>query len=244
MHHDDFGMIGDFLYASGCHLPATLGVDLRAVVGEVVDGQASACFDVLDHCRGQPDALACPHEANHAVHHVVVDMAVKHEIPFEPVKPRIGRTRVPGLYLFHFLGKQDYRRHFGFDLERFGRAEAADIDVFSCQFPALGMGVKIVELVPDVQVEDVPADFLALISDDRGRVSDKSTAIEAVCVNAGTVFSSRCMVKLAVVGPGYSAAGCDGYVIRIKPMSGASSMATDAAAGAPASTRTIPVIDG
>jgi hypothetical protein len=57
-----------------------------------------------DHLVGQPRCLLRADQADHPVHHVVVDVAVEQEIPGQVVPLRVLRTVLLLLNALHVLG--------------------------------------------------------------------------------------------------------------------------------------------
>ncbi len=71
-----------------------------------------------------------------------------------------------------------HRRRRSLEDERLGGADASDVDGLACEAPALGVRVEVVPVHAEVEIEDVPADPLTRMRDDRRGVADERAALK------------------------------------------------------------------
>ena len=112
MHEGDLGIARDLFPAAGPVWCARVRVHVRARVGAVVEREPVPVRDLVSEVRGQPEALLGPYKTDHPIHHVVVDVAVEHEVAFEAMQ--LG-VLGPGLRVLH-IGDLLVEQHHGRDL--------------------------------------------------------------------------------------------------------------------------------
>src|SRR5260370_25344222 len=105
-------------------------------------------------------------------------------------------------------GQQQNRRCSSLNHEGFCRTEAASIIGFPGKVPTLTMRMKVVPHRAQVQIENVPADFLSRFRQDGGRVAHKRQAVQTEAWQSPAIFRNGVDVVVTVV-PMYFATGTD-----------------------------------
>src|SRR5215469_2814153 len=108
-----------------------------------------------------------------------LDMAVNEEVGAKIVSLCPFRSVIRMLAFLELFVQQKHRRRDRFHDKGFGRTNAAHVDRFVRKSPALPMGMEVVPIHTEVEVEDVPSDALPRMRNDRRRVADKGATVEA-----------------------------------------------------------------
>src|SRR5207245_1909491 len=103
-----------------------------------------------------------------------LDMTVDQEIASETIRFGVTPTLLT-LIPLNLGGKQQYRGSGSSHYKRLGRADAPYVNLLIGEPPPLGMWMEIVPVHPQVEVENVPAEFLSRFRQNGRRVTNEGS---------------------------------------------------------------------
>src|SRR5216684_4828062 len=155
---------------------AAIELHRRTGVISRVQRKSDLGSELLCLLKCQVDSLAGTQQSNEPLHHVHFDMTVNKEVAAKVVC--LG-TLVRAVAVLKVGRQQQHRRCLSLDEKRLCRSDAPHVDRLIGEPPALPMGMKVVPIHPEVEVEHVPSDSLTGMRDDGGGVADERSSIEA-----------------------------------------------------------------